>query len=376
MPRLVLVGGGHAHLTTIHAIPEFVARGHSVTVVQPHEHHYYSGMGPGMLGGAYTPEDIRFDTRHMVETLGGTFVEDRVTRADATAKRLELESGQSLEYDAVSFNVGSGVTGPDVSAAGPGYLPVKPIINLLEARERIRILAEHGGRVLVIGGGPAALEIAGNAWHAGKEFSAGRSGRGVRVTMLAGKHFLRGLKSRTKRLARASLAARGIEVLERGYVTAVIGTEVVFEDGARLDAELILGATGVRPPALLAESGLPTGASGGLLVDQYLRCPEHPEVFGGGDCIDFAPRQLDKVGVFAVRQNPVLKKNLLAALEGHKPEVFDPRGGYLLIYNMGDGRAVFQRGPLVFNGRLAFRLKDWIDRRFMRRFQALPQTSA
>ena len=49
--HLVLVGGGHAHMMTLANINAFVAKGHRVTVIGPSEHHYYSGMGPGMLGG-------------------------------------------------------------------------------------------------------------------------------------------------------------------------------------------------------------------------------------------------------------------------------------------------------------------------------------
>jgi NADH dehydrogenase FAD-containing subunit len=40
----------------------------------------------------------------------------------------------------------------------------------------------------------------------------------------------------------------------------------------------------------------------------------YPEIFGGGDCISFEKKPLDKVGVYAVRQNPILYTNLLAAL--------------------------------------------------------------
>jgi len=92
-------------------------------------------------------------------------------------------------------------------------------------------------------------------------------------------------------------------------------------------------------------------------------------MFGGGDCIYFQPQPLDKVGVFAVRQNPILLANLMAALEGRSLKPFEPGGAYLLIFNMGDGRGIFWKKNLIFDGRLAFWLKDYIDRRFMRKFQ-------
>jgi len=56
--HLVLVGGGHAHMVTLANIGRFVEKGYRVTVIGPSEYHYYSGMGPGMLGGTYSPDQI------------------------------------------------------------------------------------------------------------------------------------------------------------------------------------------------------------------------------------------------------------------------------------------------------------------------------
>jgi NADH dehydrogenase FAD-containing subunit len=80
--HLVLVGGGHAHMVTLANLGEFTKRGHRVTVIGPSDYHYYSGMGPGMLGLNYKPEEIRFATRRVVEKHGGIFVRAKVTRID------------------------------------------------------------------------------------------------------------------------------------------------------------------------------------------------------------------------------------------------------------------------------------------------------
>jgi len=130
-------------------------------------------------------------------------------------------------------------------------------------------------------------------------------------------------------------------------------------------------ALGVKPSTIFEASGLPMGPDKGLLVNKYLQSVQHPEIFGGGDCISFADQALDKVGVYAVRQNPILYHNLLASLEGRPLEPFDPGGKYLLIFNLGEGEGVLHKGWLTFGGRLAFWIKDLIDRRFMRRFQAM-----
>ena len=55
MGSLVLAGGGHAHMVALSRIRELISRGHRVTVIGPSPHHYYSGMGPGLLSGRYRP---------------------------------------------------------------------------------------------------------------------------------------------------------------------------------------------------------------------------------------------------------------------------------------------------------------------------------
>ena len=54
--KLVVAGGGHAHMMLLARIDDFVNKGCEVPVVGPAEHHSYSGMGPGLLGGTYRPD--------------------------------------------------------------------------------------------------------------------------------------------------------------------------------------------------------------------------------------------------------------------------------------------------------------------------------
>jgi NADH dehydrogenase FAD-containing subunit len=92
-------------------------------------------------------------------------------------------------------------------------------------------------------------------------------------------------------------------------------------------------------------------------------------VFGGGDCIALAGRRLARVGVYAVREAPVLFHNLLATLEGRPLRRFRPQRRYLLIMNLGDGTGLATWGGLWWYGRLAFWLKDRIDRAFLKEYQ-------
>ncbi len=366
--HLVLAGGGHAHMVTLSNLRRFIEKGHRVTVIQPSEHHYYSGMGPGMLGRTYTPDEIRFATRRVVEKMGGAFVPGRIDRIDADARSVHLESGGSLPYDVISCNVGSQV--PQDMIAGPLddiYL-VKPIERLLEAQRRIiEIASRRGPAVGIVGGGPSAVEIAGNVWRLARGPGLHPASIRILTKTTVMPHHPEGVRAK----ALASLKGRGIELVENCDVQEIRTGRVAATSGRTYELDIIFVAVGVKPSPVFLKSGIPTGPDGGLLVNRYLQSTAYSNIFGGGDCIHFQESPLDRVGVYAVRQNAVIWNNLMAALEGDALQPFDPGGGYLLIFNLGDGRGIFYKRPILFGGRLAFIIKDYIDRKFMRRFQAL-----
>lgn len=367
---LVLVGAGHAHLTTISATRSLVNRGHTVTVISPADHHYYSGMAPGMLAGIYRPQEVRFNVRKLSTGRGGQFVKGEVTGIDTSRQEVTLDDGQRISYDVVSFNVGSTIPVGALRSDAPSVFTVKPIEKIVEGRKAVLGLwsrRDPGSPIelVVIGGGPAGVEMAGALWRLSRDNRIES-----RVTLATGGRLLGLYPSRLQAKVYKSLGKRGIQIREGSRVRSIETDRVVLEDGSSLPSDVTFIATGVVPSRLFSESGLPTGGDGGLLVNSYLQSVEHPGIFGGGDCITVQGVNLARVGVYAVRQNPVLLHNLSAALEDKPLQRFDPGSpNYLQILNMGDGTAVFRKGEWIFRGRPAFWLKDFIDRRFMRKFQ-------
>jgi NADH dehydrogenase FAD-containing subunit len=366
--HLVLVGGGHAHMVTLANLGEFTKRGHRVTVIGPSDYHYYSGMGPGMLGLNYKPEEIRFATRRVVEKHGGIFVRAKVTRIDPDRKAVVCDDGTTCRYDILSFNAGSYV--PDTVVEGKRHrtYSVKPIEHLMDARQEIvRMAEEKPVTVGVVGGGAAAVEVAGNVWSL-----LSRTNRhGFKVGLYTQGGILTRFPKRVRTAARNAMQQRSIGVSENTSVKRVCDQTIELTSGSSIETDFVFLATGVRPSRIFSVSGLPTGPDGGLLVNPYLQNTAYPDIFGGGDCIYFRDRPLDKVGVYAVRQNPVLFQNLMASLESKPLTAFDPGGAYLLIFNMGDRTGLLYKSGLMLGGRLAFTIKDAIDRRFMRKFQSI-----
>ena len=158
--HLVLVGGGHAHMTVMLNLKAYTRRGHRVSVVGPSPYHYYSGMGPGLLGGIYQPRDVRFHIKKMVEDRGAAFIQDMVTRIDADQKVLFLGSGDKIQYDVVSCNTGSYVPADGGIVSGENVFAVKPIENMIRVRTKLKTgLRAPTPRLVLVGGGAAALEL-------------------------------------------------------------------------------------------------------------------------------------------------------------------------------------------------------------------------
>ena len=368
--KLVLVGGGHAHLTTISAIRSLVKRGHTVTVIAPSDHHYYSGMAPGMLAGTYRPQQVRFNIHKLATGRGGCFVPGKVSQIKAELQEVVLEDGTSIPYDVVSFNVGSVVPSGGLEISGGSVFTVKPIEKILEGRDAILDLWERRQSTVpvdltVVGGGPAGVEIAGALWRLTRENNINSQ-----VTLLCAGKLLGLFPTRLKARVHRSFEKRGIRIKEMSRVASIEPDRVVLKDGPVVPTDATFVATGIMPSRLFIESGLPAGGDGGLLVNDFLQSVGYPQVFGGGDCVTLHSTNLARVGVYAVRQNPVLLHNLSAAMEDKPFQRFDPGSpDFLLILNMGDGTAIFRKGEWIFKGRPAWWIKDFIDRRFMRKFQ-------
>lgn len=358
--RLVIAGGGHAHLHTLRRLRSFADAEIAVTLVTPDRFHYYSGMGPGVLGGFYRPEEIRIDVRALAESGGASCVIGEAVGLDPQARLLRLADDTTLPYDALSLNIGSIVAGDWPS--GDDIFPAKPITNLVRARKRLEQLSvERSPRILVVGGGAAGVEIAGNT----RQLLGDRGG----ITLVAGSGLLGHFPAPARTLALAALGERRITVLEGITVTALVDHIVHLSDGRTLPFDLAFIAGGVTPPAVLRDFSLPLAPDGSLLVNRFLQSTGSPAVFGGGDCVCLAERPLDRVGVYAVRQGPVLCANFAAFLAGSTLAPFTPQRSYLQILNLGDGTALLVRNGLAWRGRAAFRLKEYLDRRFVREYQ-------
>lgn len=363
--RVIFVGAGHAHLYSLGRVDALLRRGAAVTVISPAPF-WYSGMGPGLLSGQYDADDASVDIRSMVERRGGRFIDGRATVLDVDRKRVVVDSGEELFYDVMSINVGSEVSVPGEAGEGIPAFPVKPVSHFSELRHRI--LEWEGTspmRLVIVGGGAAGCEAAANA----RQLCAQAGCRAEIRLITADSRLLPNLPQAAVNRMSAWFRRQGIQVETGSRVAEFAEGNVHLEDGSHVNADLVIAATGVHPPRLLADSDLATDAAGAMLVDEHLQSISHPGVFGGGDCIRFELCPLDRVGVHAVRQAPVLFRNVRATMNGRGLRKYKPRHRYLQILNIGERKGLLVRGGRVLSGRVPFLLKHCLDRRFTAGYQ-------
>ncbi len=366
---MVLVGGGHSHLEVLRRAIESPSAAISLTLVSAARRQHYSGMVPGFLAGAYREGEIAFDLASLAGRARAQFVEDAVVSIDPHLRRLRLARGEPIAYDLVSFAVGSAARGASLPGVRAHAWSVKPIGRAVALGAALSDLASSGAaaRVVVVGAGAGGVEVACAA-----AALLERAGTAGRVTVLeSGDEILAGYSPRFRRRARGVLERKGFSILLRASVAEVDKSAVRLDDGRAVPSDLTIWVTGPSPPEVFAGSGLAV-EDGYLLVDDSLRSVTDPRVFGAGDCATLASRRgTPRAGVYAVREGPVLWRSLVAAVEGTGPPSYSPQRSFLSILNTADGRALLRYGAVVSWSRWAWRLKDAIDRRFMRRYQSL-----
>ena len=138
--------------------------------------------------------------------------------------------------------------------------------------------------------------------------------------------------------------------------------------GSTLDYDQLILATSASPASWSCESMLTTDSKGFVLVNDQLQSVSHNNVFAVGDIAAFSRLPLAKCGVYAVRQAPVLYENIRNTLQGRALVSFRPQQQFLALLSCADGRGIASRGWFRARGRLVWRWKDSIDRRFMAQF--------
>ena len=375
---IVLVGGGHSHVGVIRRFGMKRMPGVRLTVICRDTHTPYSGMLPGYIAGHYTFDEVHIDLRRLAEFAGARFYRDEAVGLDRGARKVLCRNRPPVAYDQLSINIGSTPMLANVPGAAEHAVPVKPIntfntrwLALLE-----RVLKPGGAQsIAVVGAGAGGVELTlAMQYRLRNELRAlGRERDTPRFHLLdSGAEILPTHNAAVRGAFARVLAERGVEVQLNAEVSLVEAGRVRTRDGRCVAADEVVWVTRASGAPWLKETGLALDNDGFIRVADTLQTESDPNVYAAGDIANVIDHPREKAGVFAVRQGPPLAENLRRAVEGRKPKPYHPQKKWLALISTGDKHAIASRGAMHMQGARTWRWKDWIDRRFMRKFNDLP----
>ena len=375
---LVLVGGGHSHVVVLRMLAMQPEPGLRITLICTDIDTPYSGMLPGYISGHYSFDEVHIDLGRLSSFAGARFIHGEVIGLDRANQRVLLRDRPSVPYDLLSINTGSTPNVRKVEGAQAHTVPVKPIAHFnqrwLQLLDRVRALHSRF-TIAVVGGGAGGVELVlSMQFRLRHELQKlGRNPDLLRFVLIAASDSLLpthapGVRARFARV----LKERHVAVHMRAKVTQVSPGCLHTQDGRTFDADETMWVTQAGGPAWLQSTGLALDDNGFIQVNEQLQTLDDPKIFAAGDVASFTARPLEKAGVFAVRMGPPLAKNLRLSLRGQPLVPYRPQQRWLALISTGDRYAVASRGAIGFAGNWVWTWKDWIDRRFMRKFTELP----
>jgi NAD(P)H-nitrite reductase large subunit len=318
----VIVGGGPAAVNCIETIRQFDAGASQITLISDEPAHSRMAL-PYWLSGKVPREHVLTADSAYYETLKvDARIGIRVERVDAQRRLATLSDGSSVAFDKLFIATGSSPVGLPVSG---GTLPgVQPMWTLAHTQGALEAVAGiRRPKVVLVGAGFIGFIVLNAMYHRGWELAVVEREPHVLPRML---------DFAAAKIVETWLASKGVAVHCGTTVQAVEPASggkkhVSLADGRRLDVDLVVVATGIRPNiALLEGSGI--ALNQGILVNA--RCQTNDSsIYAGGD----------------VAQGPALYGNG-PAIHAIQPTAVDH--GRIAGANMAGHEAIYS-GSLLMN---------------------------
>ncbi len=271
-----------------------------VTLVDRTNHHLFQPLLYQVATAGLSAPDVAQPIRSILsERRDITVLFDKVVDFDLVNKQVFLEDG-TLNYDYLVLALGSqtGYFGhPEWEQFAPG---LKTLDDALRIRSEVLLafekaetsldqaLDERLMTMVVIGGGPTGVELAGALAELSRTV-LNRDFRRIdpsqtRIILIEGSpRVLSHLPEDLSASAQRQLEKLGVQVRTSARVKAIRKGVVELEGGEIIRAGNILWAAGVAASPLAKKLGAELDKGGRVKVNPDLSLPNHPEVFALGD---------------------------------------------------------------------------------------------
>ncbi|KAK9804253.1 hypothetical protein WJX72_003568 [[Myrmecia] bisecta] len=309
LPKLVIVGGGHAGV----ALAQALHGAADVTLVDRKD--FYS-INWANVRVAVMPElsdqvNIPYKDIPRLDNV----VQASVTHVTPTS--VTLDNGNTLAFDYLVIATGSAYSDP------MGKSPETTAVGaLFDNQTRAKALRD-AQTVLIVGGGPTAVELAG-------EIVTELPDKQVTMVQSAAT-LLPSVRPALGQNAHVWLSKKGVKLIMNERVARDATGSLITDKGKeRLSADVVYWCTGNTPQTAFLKSTMPHALDdrGLIKVDEHLRVEGATNMFAIGDCTNIPET---KLGFLAKTQAGVLAKNLKTMLAA------GPSKAQLKTYKAGGG---------------------------------------
>ena len=221
---------------------------------------------------ARTPAVFRSDgidmrTRHRVEEIDAK-------RGIVTIRDLQEARSYTEPYDRLLIATGAHAT-PVKASVSPTAPPLVYLRSIADA-DHISSTLTGVRKLVILGGGYIGLEMAETFKKLGHEVAL--------VEMMS--HVIPTFDEFIALMVETALREHGVELFTGSRVIELDRGQVVLENGIRIQADMVLVATGVRPSTTLATSaGIKLGKTAAIAVSPQMRT-NIANVYAAGDCAE------------------------------------------------------------------------------------------
>lgn len=300
--HVVVLGAGFGGLTFCQSFADPSAQ---ITLIDRQNHHLFQPLLYQVATAGLSAPEIAQPIRSILSDRPNVTVRlDEVTSIDLARKQITLKSG-SLSFDYLVMGLG-GVTSyfghPEWEAVAPG---LKSLEDAVKIRRRVLLAFERAENetdpaiqkrlmtLVVIGGGPTGVELAGALVELARnvlktDFRRIDPSQARVVLIEASPVVLSNFPADLAENATETLREMGVEVFTQRKVKNLSPGLVELDDGQLIEAENIIWAAGVAANPLTRSLGVELDRAGRIKVNPDCSVPGHPSVFAVGDMVSLA----------------------------------------------------------------------------------------
>jgi NADH dehydrogenase len=368
-PTVVIIGAGFGGLRAARALARTPAR---VILLDRRNHHLFQPLLYQVATAGLEPDQIAKPVRAILR--GQRNLEFRMLEVDSVdlAGRAVRTRDGSIPYDFLIVAAGGETDFFALERLSRHAFGLKDVDDAVAIRNHVlscfeeAVLEEDPRRrqalltILVVGGGPTGVEMAGALSELirlvlARDYPSLDLSE-VRVVLLeAMGRILPGMPEPLSLDAVRRLEAKGVEVRLGAGAQDYDGAEARLVGGETIPAQTMIWAAGARAAGLAGRLGATMGRQGRVVVEPTLQLPGHPEAYVIGDAsyLEADGRPLPMMAPVAIQMAEAAAANIRRQMAGEAPHPFRFRDPGSLA-TIGRNAAVAHIRGIRFRGFVAW----------------------